>query len=64
MRTDGVYRQEVTNRVYVREYKEREDKNTRTLRSNEKHIFGTSLSHNFLKNCHTRVCNTKIIDVN
>ena len=49
MRTDGVYRQEVTNRVYVQEYKEWEDKNTRTLRLNEKHIFGTSLSHNFLK---------------
>ena len=36
MRTDGVYRQEVTNGVYIREGKEREGKYTRTLRQNDK----------------------------
>ena len=29
-----------------------------------KHIFGTSLSHNFLKLCHVRVCKTKLLEVN
>ena len=36
IRTDGVYRREVTNIVYVQEGKEREGKDTRTLRSNDK----------------------------
>ena len=36
MRTDGVYRQEGTNGVYIQEGKEWEGKDTRTLRSNDK----------------------------
>ena len=29
-----------------------------------KHIFGTTLSHNFLKICHTRVRKNKLLEVN
>ena len=36
MKTDGIYRQEGTNGVYIQEGKEQEEKDMRTLRLNDK----------------------------
>ena len=49
MRTDGVYRRERKNGVYTKEGKEREVKDTRTLRLNDNAYHWYKLISSFLK---------------
>ena len=65
MRMDGVYREEKEQTDYTYEKTKNEKAKIQELYTQmTKHIFGTSLSHNFLKLFHTRVRKTKLLEVN
>ena len=61
MRTNIVYRREQTNGVYIREVNTEKAKIQELYVKMKKHIFGTSLSHKFLKLLHKRVHKTKLL---